>query len=914
MAIDILSFTSTWQGFQRACDSWPVVTGLFGLALILTRFQAMRPYVSGLVVPAALLFFRKVALYIPVSGTLSTEDEVFFWSTGAYLFFGLLLIVHAGVLAFICWEEDAFFTEELAAAPFPYLFFILPASVLLLPMDGWSHLLTPFLSHIAVAKLLFINPWLLPLVGGALIIHLAFACYRLSEGAREINKLLLVALMAGGIVQFGLQPWQLKDAREAIGVEESWEIFNSSFPSTNTKIQEADQFLTDWIARLDRIEQFKVNLVEPAKQNVYEAQTRQALVARLHRPWTNLTNHFDGTQVVLCGALALALLILARWPRSATEEATDLVALPDAETYRQALAPANNRVPPISQKALALNKWLYPLMVLSGLLIAVGIILKSAPVTGTGIAGLSIFWVMIEFMLLINRWLLRTADTLVQAIYIRDRKGRRVPTRLACKAMDRADEVEEVLNVQPAQFLLALAASNREGYAQTAALRLWPGMQAGFASTGSLATHPGCTTLTRLEFLANREHDGRAADLLPRNLWQSAIQTLAQSKFSDARVAATRCRDIARETLIALCGNDPEAEVRESAWRHLEGSLRAHDVAQLIRSKQADVRGAVLESATVLEGRMLPRRTALTLCYGDSSDEVRDRAWRYVAPEVTQSQTKKLSASPFRDVRLHAVRSGKLPRRRLKRLLLHDPDREVRHHAFEKIKTEISQHEVRLMVGSQYSDVRLRAIQSGYPEDAKLEQLCLRDLDKDVRQAAWKALYNRLAFDKIKGLLEKDPLTLLPCAIESGDLPRESLLKHCASDWQSEVRQKAWEKLRSELIATEAVSLSQSIYGEVRLGAIQTGLLPRERLLVMCYRDENTQVRRQAWRKLCDGLTAVEAEAASHSIDHCVRLAATESNLLSPARLRELTQDEFVAVRAAARRAVEKGLLNSTTA
>ncbi|MGH9854999.1 MAG: hypothetical protein ACREBD_34650, partial [Blastocatellia bacterium] len=87
-----------WKLFQLGCDSWQFVAGLLVVAAVLSRFDRTKPYVSGFVFPAFLLFFRKIALYIPLIGALSTEDQIIFWSTGAFCYFVISLLAQVAIL------------------------------------------------------------------------------------------------------------------------------------------------------------------------------------------------------------------------------------------------------------------------------------------------------------------------------------------------------------------------------------------------------------------------------------------------------------------------------------------------------------------------------------------------------------------------------------------------------------------------------------------------------------------------------------------------------------------------------------------------------------------------------------------------------------------------------------------------
>jgi len=881
MAVETLSFASIWSWFRLGCDSWFIVGASLGLVLALSRVAAARRYSSGFVVPISLLLFRKAALYIPVSGTLSTEDEVIFWSTGACVYFAMLLIVHAAVAYAIWWDQQWVLDGGILEGLPVYGFLLLIGSAFSLPLDGWNHLVMPFLAHLGIVKLLLINPLLLPLASLALIVHLAFTAYRQSESAREINKLLLAAVVVCGFVQFCLQPWQLAPVRAAVQIEES-SLWNSMSDSPSAKLnqpRETETFLSDWMGHLDDIRRCRVNLVELPKQDVYQDCKLERLVTELPRPWTTWTGDVEGWQVIIIGALMLGLLGAAGRRRNPRETAIERTAPQDDGTYVQVLGDARNLVPAMATEGLLIRRlplqWLLPAAVLAvvlvGLVIVAGIHLRSSWMVAIGLGGLSLLWLLAEFIALIDAWLLKTADASARALGIRDRKGRRDMTRSMSKALARVENIEAVLNSQPDQFLLALAASDNVGaYSGIAVSCLQPDAAAKSKGKDSLVDHPACTALTRVGFVVNSQNGVGSAGYLPPDLWPSAIDRLARSQYGHARVIATTYHALPRDTLMNLYCEDPETEVRQAAWQVLRESLREEDAIRLVKSKYAEVRAAALES------NLLPQHEGQTL-----------------------------SHSGFTDVRLWAVRFGALPNRRLRQLRGRDPDPEVRYQSFERTREQVTRRSALAMVRSSYGDVRKRAIQSGFLSDADLEKLYVEDLDESVRQAAWDRFHRVMPLGKAEAILKSCQFNLRAGAIKSNELSRQRLLEICVGDWQDAVRTAAWERLQSQLSPDEAESLSRSLYGGVRSYAVQSGLLPRGRLVEMCSRDTDPSVRRDAWKTVQDQLSQTEAESISKALDPEMRLGAVNSGLLSPDHLHEMSQDLIISVREAARRRLQ---------
>ena len=886
--MEILRLESVLAWLRSGCDSWLIVSGLFATVLVLNRFRWAKPYVAGFVFPISLLLFRKVSLYIPLSGTLSTEDQVIFWSTYSYVYFALLLPAHIGLL-FGMWANDrSSLDSNFAPALFTVGIFQLIASTVLLPIDGSSHLITPFLSHIGAVKLLLISPALLGLTGIALIIHLYFAIHRQSHSAQAINKLLLGALVVCSMAQFCLQPWPLSQVRAALSVNES-PLVKETMPRSKV-VKETSDVLGEWTSSLRQIKQCEVNFLEGPEVRFNDCEIR-GLAASLTNKSRDWTPKFSGIEAIFWGGAILGLLLLAGLAqklvrKSRGDTSTTSVA------YDQPISDWKNIVPSMNRRTLPLNKWHYLTAAYTALVFAIGIYAESSFSTAMGVIGLSGLVFIFEYKFLMEGLLFNTFHTLVYAVGIRDRKGRRGLSRLAGVALNRAENVSNLMESQPDQFLLALTA------ADNTRLNIPKLLPRGIQES-QLAAHPACTTLTRVDFLIHGLKRLDAVELMPRNLWPRALNALVRSKYSEARRVATTCDGISRSTLIKFCCEDVESEVWEAALARLvRESVQPGEAARLAKSKHAQVRIAAIE--------YLPRDAVLSVCYKDSSEEVRTKAWHKLEPQLTQDESDELSESSFSDVRLNVVGKGKLSSVRLKWLRWHDPNRDVRQQAFERFPGEVSPLTAQRMLRSRYSDVRLRMVQSLNLSAAKLEKIYETDPDEAVRQAAWRRLFKGLPVNEAETILENNRLILRPAVVQSSDFSRERLVALCANDWQTAVREAAWEKLRVKLNRSDALQLSRSLYGEVRLWAMQSRLLTREEVAELLRSEKYRPAAIEAWEILRDELTADEADKVSWSAINSIRVEAINSGLLTAERLRELSRDPIVAVREAVRRQVTK--------
>lgn len=277
-------------------DDWRWVGGAFAVALALRFLPRIGPAASGLLLPTGLLLLRKLLLFLPIPGALSTEDRVFFWSVGAAVYFVFLsLYLLAGAVVVGSGDTSGFDGEGC-----PWLL-LLPAigSWILLPIDGfWSHLLvTPFVCATAIPKVLLVHPLLLPVALAGLAGQLCLTLFWGGHGAREINKLLLGVLLAVGLVS----------AVSGIAtVGKGRAVLDEPAETTG--------FLGAWAGSLDGIAECGANLVDGNHQNVYGTcrvrEMAEEMAAARSAPFS--------LPAVLAGA-ALGLLVLAvvervRWP------------------------------------------------------------------------------------------------------------------------------------------------------------------------------------------------------------------------------------------------------------------------------------------------------------------------------------------------------------------------------------------------------------------------------------------------------------------------------------------------------------------------------------------------------------------------------------------------------------------------
>ncbi|MGH9938936.1 MAG: hypothetical protein ACREAM_22065, partial [Blastocatellia bacterium] len=453
-------------------------------------------------------------------------------------------------------------------------------------------------------------------------------------------------------------------------------------------------------------------MVEPTPENLYQGCKIQELAASIP-PWqSSWVSEISVTQIVIAGSLFLVLLALSG--RFSRRRAVSIDAGGDAGgagAYRQPMGHwKEEAAPSVRVNSLAVKKWMYLAAAVSILLVAAGIHNNRSLLTGLGVVGLAISWVVTEYKLLVEGLVFGAWRSLARAVVARDRKGRRGISAATRRALSAVDNLEEVLNSQPDSFLLTLAATNSSDNFDDIVTRcLRPATPGGTSGARSLAAHPACTVLTRVDFAVGgrQEHRAEAVGLLPRSLWPSAIKTLARSEHGEARAAAARCDEIPREVLIEFCRADPDAAVWQAAWsrlKSLEKGLQPEEAISLSASIHSEVRLLAVES------NLLPRELVLNLCGGDRSGRVRKAAWERLNDTAKPGAEEifDLSYSEFSDARLRAVRSGRLPARRLRRLRWRDPDPDVRQEAFDLTSDQVTSREARRLIRSSSVDVRIR--------------------------------------------------------------------------------------------------------------------------------------------------------------------------------------------------------------
>lgn len=287
-----------WEILQLSFDSWIGVAALLTLVLILVALPSGRPYASGLLLPSVLLFLRKALLYLPVLGAVSTEDKVMFWSTAALFCYSISLLSAACIISWIIkaksWGDSNVFQRvaRLVGVFGPWI------SAGALGAIGWS---IPFVAALSLSggfKVLIVSPALFPMTVTAIFVHLVRGCFAGALLSREINKLLLICVIAAGAVQFCASLGQLSTVRGVINVEEDW-------PGRQSDMIGADRFPRAWLLALPGINRCGLNLPLDRKEQAPDCGISDAIkkVPGFRPTGLHITLFVGAALILLAGAV-----------------------------------------------------------------------------------------------------------------------------------------------------------------------------------------------------------------------------------------------------------------------------------------------------------------------------------------------------------------------------------------------------------------------------------------------------------------------------------------------------------------------------------------------------------------------------------------------------------------------------------
>jgi len=275
---------------------------------------------------------------------------------------------------------------------------------------------------------------------------------------------------------------------------------------------------------------------------------------------------------------------------------------------------------------------------------------------------------------------------------------------------------------------------------------------------------------------------------------------------------------------------------------------------------------------------------------------------------LTPTEAKTLSRSRHADVRLLAIQSGLLTRRRLKKLCRVDQEDSVRGAAWEIIENGLTRFEAFILSFSRNAEARLLALQSSRLSRKRLKKLCRKDPDQSVRAEAWELIKHNLTRMEAVSLSRSQHEDVRIFAVQSKLLSIRRVKKLCRIDRDESVRSAAWRPVKNILKKTEIINFSRSRYPDIRAAIAVHPQTPRTVIFAFCH-DHDRMVRAKAVLRILENATIDEYQRLIrpprpkynyqynyHNYED-VRLAIAAHYRTPREILDQLTQDGSVGVR-----------------
>lgn len=232
-------------------------------------------------------------------------------------------------------------------------------------------------------------------------------------------------------------------------------------------------------------------------------------------------------------------------------------------------------------------------------------------------------------------------------------------------------------------------------------------------------------------------------------------------------------------------------------------------------------------------------------------------------------------------------------------------DSNTRRTAVELLPRRLWSRAIKTLLRSTHPEARIAAVRCEGLRRRTLLDVCIKDRDRIVRHAAHAQIELLMTEREALALSRSPHADVRELAVRSGLLARTLVLEIGCQERDLSVCKAAWSALETKLTAKEAQSLSFATTADVRLWAVDSNKLARERLLALCINDDVPQVRTAALAQVKPELTRAEAARLSHSRHSTTRSCALESGYLSDWRLfwvSHLDKDETIRRMARAQR------------
>jgi len=257
-----MSWPAAVASIQSLGTDWrpPLCAFVLALALSIVGPRRWRPASGSLLAPLALLALRPWVFLLPIPGALASSDQVIFWSAGALCYH---LLVGACAWVLVLPMFPAFKSDFPAPAVLTtYLLCGSLVSACLMPFEGAPHFYLPFHCILSLLRLLLFHPLTVPVVVAAVAVQLYLAVRGGGRGARELDKLLALVLLAGGLLHLILA-WRPGEVTTfmASGTASLHEWPRPS-PEAPPIVLDSSDFLRAWGRQLPEIARCRVSAVE----------------------------------------------------------------------------------------------------------------------------------------------------------------------------------------------------------------------------------------------------------------------------------------------------------------------------------------------------------------------------------------------------------------------------------------------------------------------------------------------------------------------------------------------------------------------------------------------------------------------------------------------------------------------------
>jgi hypothetical protein len=295
-------------------ERWDFVFVLFALTALARLSPRLRRHISAWVLPTALLLARKVVLFVPVSGAVSTEDRVVFWSATAYWYHFILLVLFVLIVLGIRYRERLPW-DSLGCLSLVLLVVLVGCAAWMLPIVGLSYFYMPVIALLGATKLLLVSPALWWVAWLTLFVQTVFLLSGAAGAGREVNKLALTCVLLSGAGYFGVQA--IASAPSIVAeINNGWKATaepdaGKTLPGVSGMPENWEPtFLDFWVEKLPEMERLGLNVVERRVPYDNPASVRGRAAPRMSHPWGMDSQEWAAPASLLWGGLIFVLLLL----------------------------------------------------------------------------------------------------------------------------------------------------------------------------------------------------------------------------------------------------------------------------------------------------------------------------------------------------------------------------------------------------------------------------------------------------------------------------------------------------------------------------------------------------------------------------------------------------------------------------